>query len=250
MIEQLAFAPRLLIASDFDGTLAEIVEDPDLATPLARSKTALEGLAGLQGTTVAIVSGRRRSQLTERFDDPGFILIGEHGIDHGEPTGPDTPPLTLARELVDAAARATPGAWVEHKARGVGFHYRAVPDPEQVLDDLRRSGGAIPGIQIMESKKILEFTDSPLNKGMALVALKESLGVDRVLFMGDDVTDETAFAALGESDVGVHVGSGPTLAGVIVPTPSALADLLETLLAARAGAFPTSSGLRQGPALT
>jgi len=52
MIEGLASASRLLVASDFDGTLAEIAEDPDLAVPLARSKAALEALAGLAGTTV------------------------------------------------------------------------------------------------------------------------------------------------------------------------------------------------------
>jgi trehalose 6-phosphate phosphatase len=52
--------------------------------------------------------------------------------------------------------------------------------------------------------------------------------------MGDDVTDETAFAILDQDDIGVHVGVGPTLAAHILPDPSALADLLDTLLALRA----------------
>jgi trehalose-6-phosphatase len=65
--------------------------------------------------------------------------------------------------------------------------------------------------------------------------LKREWGADRVLFMGDDVTDETAFAALGPGDFGVHVGLGPSLANVTVPDPSTLADLLETLVALRAG---------------
>ena len=68
---------------------------------------------------------------------------------------------------------------------------------------------------------------------MALRELKDEIGADRVLFMGDDVTDETAFAALGPSDLGVHVGLGPSLAKVTVPDPSTLADLLETLVALR-----------------
>jgi trehalose-6-phosphatase len=51
--------------------------------------------------------------------------------------------------------------------------------------------------------------------------------------MGDDVTDETAFAVLQPGDVGIHVGLGPSLAGVTVPDPSSLADLLDTLVALR-----------------
>ena len=235
MIEELAATKRLLVASDFDGTLAEIVEDPDLATPLARSKAALEALAGSEGTRVAVISGRRRADLVERFDHPSFILIGEHGADHGEGTGPESPALAEARQLVDAVAAATPGSRAEHKARSVGFHYRLVADPEAAVEDLRRRASMIDGLKLVDGKKIIELTDSSVDKGVALIGLKRELGADRVLFMGDDVTDETAFAALGPSDFGVHVGVGPSLANVTVPDPSTLADLLETLVALRSG---------------
>ena len=127
MMEELAATKRLLVASDFDGTLAEIIEDPALATPLARSKAALEALAAIEGTTVAVISGRRRA--VERFEDPRFILIGERGADHGDGTGPESPVLAAARQLVDALARATAGSRVEHKTRSVGFHYRLVTHP-------------------------------------------------------------------------------------------------------------------------
>lgn len=234
MIEELAAARRLLIASDFDGTLAEIVEDPALATPMTRSKSTLEALAGLDGTMVAIISGRRRYDLIERFDHPDFILIGEHGADRGEGTGPESPALAEARRLVNAVVEATPGSRAEHKSRSVGFHYRRVAEPDHAVSDLRRRAGAIDGLRIVEGKKIVELTDSPVDKGAALAALKQTLEADRVLFMGDDVTDETAFAVLGQDDVGIHVGVGPSLAQITLPDPSSLADLLETLLARRA----------------
>jgi trehalose-phosphatase len=233
MIEELATTKRLLVASDFDGTLAEIVEDPDLATPLTRSQAALEALADIEDTTVAVISGRRRSDLVERFDHPSFILIGEHGADHGAGTGPESPALTEARLLVDAATRAAPGSRAEHKARSVGFHYRLVADPDAVVEDLRRRASSIDGLKVLDGKKIVELSDSSVDKGVALRELKNEIGADRVLFMGDDVTDETAFAALGPGDLGVHVGLGPSLAKVTVPDPSALADLLETLVALR-----------------
>jgi hypothetical protein len=54
--------------------------------------------------------------------------------------------------------------------------------------------------------------------------------------MSDDVTDETAFAVLQPGDVGIHVGLGPSLAGVKVPDPSSLANLLNTLVALRTAA--------------
>jgi trehalose-phosphatase len=235
MIEDLASTRRLLVASDFDGTLAEIVEDPDIATPLARSKAALEALAETSGTTVAIISGRRRSELVERFDHPSFVLIGEHGADHGDGTGPESDALTEARLLVDELAKTAPGSIAEHKTRSVGFHYRLVEDPEHVVSELRRRAGTIPGIRIVEGKKIVELTDSAVDKGAALVELRRQVTPDRVLFMGDDVTDETAFAVLDAGDVGIHVGVGPSLAGITVPDPSSLADLLDTLVALRPG---------------
>jgi trehalose-6-phosphatase len=85
----------------------------------------------------------------------------------------------------------------------------------------------------LEAKKILELTDSSVDKGVAFVELRRSLGVDRALFIGDDVTDESAFATLLQGDLGVHVGEGPTLANLTVPDPSGVADLLETLLGVR-----------------
>jgi trehalose-phosphatase len=233
MIEELAATRRLLLASDFDGTLAEIVEDPDLATPLARSKSALEALADTPGTTVAVISGRRRAELVERFDHPSFILIGEHGADHGDGTGPESESLAEARVVADQLARTAPGAMVEHKTRSVAFHYRLVADPDQVVEELRRRAGAIPGLRIVEGKMIVELTDSAVDKGAALTELRREVSPDRVVFMGDDVTDETAFAVLQPGDVGIHVGLGPSLAGVAVSDPSSLADMLDALVALR-----------------
>lgn len=233
MIEELAATPRLLVGSDFDGTLAEIVDDPDLATPLARSLSALEGLADLESTTVAIISGRVRSQLVERFDHPSFVLIGEHGADRGDGAGAASSDLARARDLAEAVAATTPGAWVEEKARSVGFHYRNVAEPDEAVAELRHRVKELDGVRTIEGKSIIELTDSHLDKGSALLELKSSLRADRVLFMGDDVTDETAFAVLATDDVGIHVGVGPSLASVTIPDPSTLADFLDTLLARR-----------------
>jgi trehalose-phosphatase len=233
MIEELATTRRLLLAGDFDGTLAHSVESPDIATPLARAQAALETLANTPGTTVAIISGRRRSELIERFAHRSFILIGEHGADNGTGPWPESDALAAARLLVDELVRTAPGAMAEHKTRSVAFHYRLVEDPDQAVEALRRRASGIQGLRIFEGKKVVELTDSTANIGSALLELKRQVSPDRVVFMGDDAADETAFAVLGPEDVGIHVGVGPSLAGVTVPDTSSLADLLDTLLALR-----------------
>jgi trehalose 6-phosphate phosphatase len=89
------------------------------------------------------------------------------------------------------------------------------------------------GITLLDGKNILELTDSTTNKGKAISALRLSLAASYVLFIGDDVTDETVFSSLRPPDVTVHVGSGPTSAQLSVPDVEAVADLLEALATAR-----------------
>ena len=72
-----------------------------------------------------------------------------------------------------------------------------------------------------------------VSKGAAIDTLRTRLGADAVLFVGDDVTDETAFARLRPGDVGVKVGEGETAAEYRVSTPEDVTDVLEALLAAR-----------------
>jgi trehalose-phosphatase len=236
MIERLASASSLLVGSDFDGTLSELIDDPADAMPLPRSLDALRRLAGAPGTTVAIVSGRRRSELVSRFDDRRFVLIGEHGADAGGGVLTESPALTHMGERMIELAAATPGAFVEHKHHSVVFHYRVVEDPEPALEDLRRLAADSVGVTLIDGKKMLEVTDSTTNKGKAISLLRVSLAASHVLFIGDDVTDETVFASLGPEDFTIHVGEGPTLARSMLPDTEAVSDFLEALAAARAGA--------------
>ncbi len=235
MIERLASASSLLVASDFDGTLSELIDDILAATPLPRSVAALSRLAAARGTHVAIISGRRRSDLLARFPDKRLILIGEHGADAGGGTQTDSPVLTGARGRIAALGAQIPGSVVEQKNHSVVFHYRTARGFEPAVDEIRQIAAESPGITLLDSKDMLELTDSTTNKGKALSALRLSLAAAYVLFIGDDVTDETVFATLRPPDVTVHVGSGPTAAQVSVPDVEAVADLLEALATAREG---------------
>jgi trehalose 6-phosphate synthase/phosphatase len=232
-VASVASAGRLLVACDFDGVLAPIVDDPDEATATAASMAALQRLAKQPNTMVAIISGRRRSQLLERFPDEGFVLIGEHGADYSTDPTSDRPSLTLARELVDAVVAQTPGSRAEHKARSVVFHYRQAEEPKAALATLRGAGDHLEGITLMEGKKVLELSNSSETKGTAVARLRAELDADAVVFLGDDLTDESVFETLDGDDLGVKIGEGPTVATARVADPEAVAVLLEELAAAR-----------------
>jgi trehalose 6-phosphate phosphatase len=226
MIEPIALANRLLVACDFDGTLAPIAAHPDDAAALPASEAALLRLAKLPETWVAIVSGRQRRELVDRFGVGDILLVGEHGADWGGPPPDPAPPLERARERVQEAAAATVGSLVEHKDRSVTFHYRRAHHPERAVQDLRNWAATEPELRIMEGKAILEMSVATADKGDAVVALRRNLEAEVVVFLGDDVTDESVFTRLQPSDLGVRVGPGPSAAGARLDSPEDVAGFL------------------------
>lgn len=239
-LARLATVPRLIVALDFDGVLAPIVEIPSAARPLPGSAAAIGALATLPDTTVALVSGRGLADLAavSGFGAP-VRLVGSHG---GEPDdgGPvlGEEQLALKAELTTALEDLVAGAagvMLEDKPAGVAVHVRNA-DPavgERVLDAVRRGPAGWDEVEATAGKAVLDLAVVQVSKGAAVDALRERLGADGVLFVGDDVTDETVFIRLGPRDVGVKVGDGDTAAGHRVPGPPDVAALLERLLAAR-----------------
>jgi trehalose 6-phosphate phosphatase len=239
-VRALAQAPRLLVALDFDGVLAPIVSVPSDARPLPESAAALEELAALPDTAVALLSGRGRADLAavSGFGSP-IRLIGSHGsefdddvslLDDGQRARLDRLAAEL-RELVDGE----PGVTLEAKPAGVAVHVRNAP-PEvgtRVLDAVRAGPATRDGIEATPGKAVLDLSVARMDKGAALDLLRERVAADAVLFAGDDVTDETAFARLRPGDVGVKVGPGDTAAEHRVDAPLDITTLLQQLVEAR-----------------
>jgi trehalose 6-phosphate phosphatase len=239
-VRTLAETRHLLVALDFDGVLAPIVSVPSDARPLPESAAALEELATLPGTTVAMLSGRGRADLAavSGFGSP-IRLIGSHGsefdddgslLDDGQRARLDRLAAEL-RELVGGE----PGVTLEKKPAGVAVHVRNAP-PEvgiRVLDAVRAGPGTWDGIEATPGKAVLDLSVARMDKGAALDLLRERVAADAVLFAGDDVTDETAFARLRPGDVGVKVGPGHTGAQHRVDAPPDMATLLRQLVEAR-----------------
>lgn len=236
-LTELAGASRLLVALDFDGTLAPIVAVPSDARALPAALEAIRGLAALPATTVALVSGRALADLTTLSElGPPVRFVGSHGFEPDDGTVPldDEQRARLDRLTaeVEALVDGTAGVRVDAKPAGMAVHVRAAaPDVgAKVLDALRAGPAAQPGIVVTPGKAVLDLAVTEVNKGVAIDRLR---GDATVFFAGDDVTDETAFARLRPGDVGVKVGEGETAARYRVADPAELATVLQELLAAR-----------------
>src|SRR5690606_6119838 len=124
----LARAPQLLVACDYDGTVAPLVDDPMAALPHRDTVIAMRALASLPQTHVAVISGRSLRDLATLSRMPQEIhLVGSHGTEFDIGFGSSLPPdVARARERVESALRAialrTEGAVVEPKPAAVAFH--------------------------------------------------------------------------------------------------------------------------------
>ena len=254
-IEYLARAPELLVALDFDGTLAEFSTEPMDVRMVPGARESIDRLAGYPGTTVMLLSGRNLGMLQPVADisavaDPGpddIRLVGSHGAEPAEPSLGTSDELSQAQrtllgalgELAESFALRDPGLSVEYKPFAVGLHIRGAADrrtAEQAYTDFAAAAGELDGATVTEGKDIVEVAVSAATKGGYLRTYVEHHRPDAVLFIGDDVTDETAQAVLNQGgdashhparpDVGVRVGDGETLAQRHLADPTAVAAFL------------------------
>ncbi|NLG44070.1 MAG: trehalose-phosphatase, partial [Phycisphaerae bacterium] len=236
-LDDLSRAPVLLVASDFDGTLAPIVSEPGRAEANRESLVALRALAEMPQTHVAIISGRALSDLAAKtLDFERLHLVGSHGSEFEAgittPLTPEAQALLerIKKEVQDIAA-AAPGAVVELKPAGLAFHYRNVDEQlgAATVEAILNGPGQRAGVFVRSGKKVIELSVVQTDKGQALRALRQRLGASAVLFLGDDVTDEDAFATLTGPDVGIKVGAGESVAPYRVTGTTEVAQLLATL---------------------
>jgi trehalose 6-phosphate phosphatase len=228
---------RLLVTSDFDGTLAPIVNNPADARPLTEAASALIELADLPATAAALISGRALGVLRELSGAPPTVhLVGSHGaeFDSGFIHPIDEELLARITAELNEIATDRPGVTVETKPASVALHVRnaSSADGEAALRDARTASESWDA-QATEGKAVLEFAVLTTDKGEAIDILRERHDASAVVYFGDDVTDEKAFRRLRASDVGVKVGPGDTLARYRVDEPKDVAAALNYLLEVR-----------------
>lgn len=220
---------RTALFFDFDGTLAPIVPDPASATAVDGAVALLDRLAG-RFRRVAVVSGRPRAFLAERIG-AGIDLSGVYGLEtRVDGTDHDHPAAERWRVAVADAARVgaelPAGVRVESKGLSLTVHYREAPDAEAEVLAWADRVGAATGLSVRSAKRSAEL-HPPLavDKGTTVLALSE--GCDVVAYLGDDVGDLPAFAALDElAAAGVTTCKVAIASDELHPDVVAAADLV------------------------
>jgi trehalose 6-phosphate phosphatase len=246
-LRELARVKRLLVALDFDGTLAPEVDSPEQARALPEARDAVLRLLALPETRVALVSGRALKSLIAVADLPdNTLLVGSHGIelrlddpgDHLDLNDAERERVDVLHEVLGEVADAIDQVWLEVKPAGFALHTRLATDHNSRvahLVALSEAKAEVEGLTVRAGKTVLEFSVRSTTKGEAVEHLRRYTHADAVFYAGDDVTDEDAFAALMPHDVGVKSGPGATEAAFRVAGPREVAAVLSALATFREG---------------
>jgi trehalose 6-phosphate phosphatase len=237
---------RWLVVLDFDGTLAPIVDHPDLATPAPGAVGAVAALT--RRTTVAVVSGRPIADVRRRLGDLEVAYAGGHGTELLLADGSEAPlidPSTVQATLDQVEAGLEhlladePGWLLERKQASLAVHHRLaqedsvarlLPRVEALLEQRRADP---PGFEVLSGKAVAELRPTGADKGAALYRIHAATPHLLPLVIGDDVTDEDAFAAAHElGGQGILVSEEPraTAADRRLADPDAVVRFLEALL--------------------
>lgn len=219
----LAALPRLLIVCDFDGTLAPLVDQPEEAALLPSAGAVLASLAGLYPRIImGFLSGRALDDLVSRTGLAGLPVFhgGNHGLELRGPGLEWTHPAALATrngmavfaQRLRSAVSAIPGVEVEDKGLTLTLHYRRMDHAslsalKLALLDCHPSAA----IHANAGKEAIEYRPAiAWDKGQALLTMAAHAGVslEAVIYLGDDRTDEDAFAALAGEGFALRVGEG------------------------------------------
>ncbi len=240
----LGTAGHLLVAVDFDGTLAPFADEPMDAAPVTGAMPALHALAQLDSVTVALVSGRALSDLHMLTEaDPSIVLIGSHGAESSQGSDRDLnareqASLAQLDESLSALLTDHSSARIEHKPMARVLHTRglAADLAHAATAAAVHAAESLDGVTIKHGKDVVELAVTDADKGTALRALAASVGADVIVYAGDDVTDEHAFEQLGANDISVKVGPGETVARYRVSNEHSVVTMIEILWAVRAAA--------------
>lgn len=244
---------------DVDGTLLELAATPQAVLVSDDLRERLRALSRASGGAVALVSGRAITDLDALFAPLTLPSAGLHGFEHRGASGayrrlqpPSTAALETARGAMLHLARQHEGLLMEDKQFALALHYRAAPHLERiVVKAMEEVAASLAGeLELQRGKMLVELRPAGATKAQAVAAfLEEAPFAGRLpVFIGDDLTDESAFELVNRLD-GVSVvvaGTRPSAAQARLPDVTAVHGWLERLLAEPSAALRRLSGLEHG----
>ncbi len=222
---------RVLVAFDFDGTLAPIVAEPNAAK--MRSGTAALVAAVAAVYPCAVISGRHRLDVAQRL--PGsreVVVVGNHGFGF-VPGGEDSHSRVVRwRRRLQIALAGLEGVQVEDKICGLAIHYRRATNKRAARVAILAVARRLRGARLLPGKQVIDvLPDAPINKAVALDWLCQQNGYDRAVYVGDDRTDEDVFSLTSRRLLSIRVGRRiGSAARFYIPDQRAIDRLLRALI--------------------
>jgi len=184
---------KVLLAFDFDGTLAPIVGDPAAARMRPATRRLLGRVAAARPCVV--ISGRSRSDLRSRVAETGVrSLIGNHGAEPWEHSAELRRQVAAWKAALSRRLPPFEGLWVEDKGLSLTVHYRHCPSKERARSAILRAARPLAHVRLVPGKYGISLVgrNAP-DKGAAFAAEMKRRGAERALYVGDDDTDEDVF---------------------------------------------------------
>jgi trehalose 6-phosphate phosphatase len=226
---------NVLLAFDFDGTLAPIVAEPEYARMRPATSRLLNDLATLYPCVV--ISGRAQADVAGRLEGiPLRGVIGNHGIKPWQGSEPLAAEVERWRPILRERLSGFPGVRIEDKTLSVAVHYRQSREKKKARAAISEAVSALGNVRLIGGKQVVNILPRAApDKGAALLGELERLSCEKAIYAGDDDTDEDVFAldrpgTLLTIRVGARAG---TLASYYVRRQDDIDELLRHLLQLR-----------------
>jgi trehalose 6-phosphate phosphatase len=208
---------------DVDGTLIDIAPTPQSVQVPDTLPQHLRQLGKLTNGATALVSGRPLRDLDRLFGPLQLALVGGHGAElrvwrNGSLQERRVSPLAdWIRQRCAGIGTANENILIEDKGYSIALHYRLAPEYEQTMRDAAATilAQAPAGeLEVLHGKAVVEIKRAGLNKGSGIRSLMAHapFAGRRPIYVGDDITDEDAFAVMPDFD-GVALSVGRTVKG-------------------------------------
>ena len=235
VLKQLSVSSTALFL-DFDGTLAGIADHPESVRVDARALSTIARACEKLGGALAIVTGRDLATLDAFLSPHAFAASGVHGFEMRAGDGQierrsaNLDALDRVKQDLSDYADQHEGLLLETKPASIALHYRQRPElGRDCQQAVREALEGEDGLRVMQGKMVVEIKAHQGDKGQAIAAFMDRPPFrGRVpVFIGDDVTDEAAFAAVNaQGGVSIKVGAGDTCAAYRLEDPDAVHDWL------------------------
>jgi len=224
---------------DFDGTLVDLADQPELVHVPPTLVPLLTTLQQRLDGALAIITGRRIVDLDAFLSPLTLPAAGEHGARRRNAQGllfaAAAPDLNTVIDRLLPLAERYPALRLERKETGVSLHYRNAPELEDLCrDTITDAIHDQPGLALLHGKCVFEAKPAGVSKGRALEAFMQEapFAGRQPVFLGDDVTDEAGFeVAQRLHGFGIKVGVGPSQALHRCTGPAAVLEWLGKIAA-------------------